>query len=628
MPSDAKKKRAASKKAKAQAKLSSKTDERDPKAIEEEEGASSSNAAALAQQEGEDSVNGVDTEIEAGLLQMKEEIQQSNLACTGVLESHQLSRDVHVINFTLLFHGHQLLEDTKLELNHGRRYGLLGPNGCGKSTLLKAIAARDIPIPEHIDIYFLDRECAASDKTALEVVKSVDAEKIRLEKEADALADMEMTDEVEQQLTDIYERLDLMESATSEARAASILHGLGFTKEMQNRKTSDFSGGWRMRIALARALFVQPTMLLLDEPTNHLDLEACVWLEDYLMKFNRILLVISHSQDFLNGVCTNIIHMHQKKLKYYSGNYDTYVSTRAQLEEEQMKRYKWEQNEIAQMKEFIAKFGHGSAKLARQAQSREKLMKKMIDAGLTEKVVSDRTVTIKFDDVGKLPPPVLQFSDVTFGYSSDKVLYRNVDLGVDLDSRVALVGPNGAGKSTLLKLMIGTLEPLDGQVKRHNHLKICMYHQHLTELLDPAKTPLEYMMSEFTDVPLEKMRSQVGRFGISGRNQTLPIGQLSDGFKSRVVFSWLAYQRPHMLLLDEPTNHLDIETIDSLAEGINNWDGGLVLVSHDFRLIGQVAKEIWEVNKGTVTVWKDDIIAYKNHLRKTHAALAKREDLA
>eukprot|EP01024_Parvocaulis_polyphysoides_P035583 TRINITY_DN31553_c0_g2_i2.p1 TRINITY_DN31553_c0_g2~~TRINITY_DN31553_c0_g2_i2.p1 ORF type:complete len:619 (+),score=100.88 TRINITY_DN31553_c0_g2_i2:59-1915(+) len=618
MPSDAKKKRAASKKAKAQAKLSSKTEDvANPS--QQDEGSSSSAVAAT---------NGVSAEVDAGLLQMKEDIQQSNLACTGVLESHPLARDIHVINFTLLFHGHQLLEETKLELNHGRRYGLLGPNGCGKSTLLKAIAARDIPIPEHIDIYFLDRECAASDKTALEVVKSVDAEKIRLEKEADALAEAEMTDEVEQQLTDIYERLDLLDSGTSEARAASILHGLGFTKTMQNKQTKDFSGGWRMRIALARALFVQPTCLLLDEPTNHLDLEACVWLEEYLSKFNRILLIISHSQDFLNGVCTNIINMHQKKLKYYSGNYDTYVETRQQLEEEQMKRYKWEQNELQQMKEFIAKFGHGSAKLARQAQSREKLMKKMIDAGLTEKVVYDRTVTITFDNVGKLPPPVLQFTDVTFGYSPDKVLYRNVDLGVDLDSRVALVGPNGAGKSTLLKLMVGTLEPLDGQVKRHNHLKICMYHQHLTELLDPALTPLEYMLKEFPDVPLEKMRSQVGRFGISGRNQTLPIGQLSDGYKSRVVFSWLAYQRPHMLLLDEPTNHLDIESIDSLAEGINKWDGGLVLVSHDFRLIGQVAKEIWEVNRGTVTVWKDDIVSYKNHLRKQHAALQKRSDLA
>eukprot|EP01023_Acetabularia_acetabulum_P041966 TRINITY_DN4114_c0_g2_i5.p1 TRINITY_DN4114_c0_g2~~TRINITY_DN4114_c0_g2_i5.p1 ORF type:complete len:647 (+),score=113.56 TRINITY_DN4114_c0_g2_i5:94-1941(+) len=614
MPSDAKKKRAASKKAKAQAKITGKPEDN---SLPKEQIASSSNVVT----------NGEVDETDATLIQLKEEIEQSNLACTGVLESHPLARDVHVINFTLLFHGHQLLEETKLELNYGRRYGLVGPNGCGKSTLLKAIAARDIPIPEHIDIYFLDRECAASDKTALEVVKSVDAEKVRLEREADKLAEQEMTEDVEQQLTDIYERLDLLDSGTSESRAAQILHGLGFTTEMQNKQTKNFSGGWRMRIALARALFVQPTCLLLDEPTNHLDLEACVWLEEYLSKFERILLIISHSQDFLNGVCTNIIHMHLKKLKYYGGNYDVYVATRKQLEEEQMKRYKWEQNELQQMKEFIAKFGHGSAKLARQAQSREKLMKKMIDAGLTEKVVLDRTVTINFDNVGTLPPPVLQFSDVTFGYSPQKVLYRHVDLGVDLESRVALVGPNGAGKSTLLKLMTGDLEPLDGQVKRHNHLKICMYHQHLTELLDTSLNALEYMMKEFPDVPLEKMRSQVGRFGISGRNQSLPIGQLSDGYKSRVVFSWLAYQKPHMLLLDEPTNHLDIESIDSLAEGINNWDGGLVLVSHDFRLISQVASEIWEVNKGTVTVWKNDIISYKNHLRKQHAALAARTDL-
>ncbi|KAI7846313.1 hypothetical protein COHA_000150 [Chlorella ohadii] len=562
-----------------------------------------------------------------GLAGALEEFALNDRSTTGVLTSHPQSRDIHFDSFTLLYHGHELLTDTRLELNYGRRYGLIGPNGCGKSCLLKALGARDLEIPQHIDVYLLDREIPASDMTALEAVKSVDDERARLEAEAEALADQQ-GDEVEARLEDIYERLDALESDMAEVRAASILHGLGFNKEMQNKKTREFSGGWRMRIALARALFVEPTLLILDEPTNHLDLEACVWLEDTLKNWKRILMLVSHSQDFLNGVCTNIIHMHQKQLKYYTGDYDTYVRTRAELEENQMKKYKWEQEQIANMKEYIARFGHGSAKLARQAQSKEKVLAKMVREGLTEKVEMDRIVKFKFENVGKLPPPVLQFTDVTFGYSPDKVLYSNVDLGADLDSRVAIVGPNGAGKSTLLKLMTGQLDPLDGMVKRHNHLRIGQYHQHLTELLPEDVTPLEYFLKEFgQDQGEEKMRSAIGRFGITGPQQTLPMKKLSDGLKSRVVFAWLAHRTPHMLLLDEPTNHLDMETIDSLAVAINNWDGGMILVSHDFRLISQVANEIWVVDKGTVQKWDGDIVSYKQHLRQQHAALAKRDDM-
>lgn len=553
-----------------------------------------------------------------GFQDTPEDEEASERTCSGVLLSHPQSRDIQIGSFTLLFHGHDLLQDAELELNYGRRYGLLGPNGCGKSCLLKALAAREVPIPEHIDMYLLDREMAASDMSALQAVMSVDKEKGRLEKEVEYLTGLDMTDEIEQRLTDLYERLDALDSDTVEARAASILHGLGFDKHMQAKKTREFSGGWRMRIALARALFLEPTMLLLDEPTNHLDLEACVWLEDYLSKFKRILLMVSHSQDFLNGVCTNIIHMQKKTLRTYTGNYDQYVQTRGELEENQMKKYKWEQEQISHMKEYIARFGHGSAKLARQAQSKEKTLAKMVRGGLTERVETERTVKLSFTNVGKLPPPVLQFIDVAFGYSRDKVLYSNVDLGVDLDSRVAIVGPNGAGKSTLLKLMVGTLDPLDGMVKRHNHLRIGQYHQHLTELLDPELSPLQYMMREYKDISEEKMRSVVGRFGITGYSQTLQIKHLSDGLKSRVVFSWLSMKVPHMLLLDEPTNHLDIETIDSLANAINEWDGGMVLVSHDFRLISQVATEIWEVSNGAVKKWDGDILSYKTHLRTVH----------
>ncbi|KAJ0857507.1 putative ABC transporter, AAA+ ATPase domain, P-loop containing nucleoside triphosphate hydrolase [Helianthus annuus] len=498
----------------------------------------------------------------------------SDRTCTGVLCSHPLSRDIRIESLSLTFHGHDLLLDTELELNYGRRYGLLGLNGCGKSTLLTSLGLRELPIPEQMDIFHLTREIEASDMSSLEAVMNCDEERLKLEEEAERLAGQDAGGG--EALDRIYERLDAMDASTAEKRA---------------------------------------TVLLLDEPTNHLDLEACVWLEETLKKFERILVVVSHSQDFLNGVCTNIIHMQSRKLKMYTGNFDQYVQTRSELEENQMKQYKWEQDQIANMKEYIARFGHGSAKLARQAQSKEKTLAKMERGGLTEKVSRDKVLVFRFVDVGKLPPPVLQFVEVTFGYTPDTLIYKSIDFGVDLDSRVALVGPNGAGKSTLLKLMTGELVPLDGMVKRHNHLKIAQYHQHLAEKLDLEMSALLYMIREYPGNEEEKMRSAIGRFGLTGKAQVMPMKNLSDGQKSRVIFAWLAFRQPQMLLLDEPTNHLDIETIDSLAEALNEWDGGMVLVSHDFRLINQVAKEIWVCENQTITRWEGDIMGFKEHLR-------------
>ncbi|CAL9042315.1 ABC transporter F family member 1-like [Musa acuminata AAA Group] len=591
MVSDASKKKAAAKKAAAAAKRGGKSSATSSKAT-----AGVPNGAAV-----EKLTDG------AGSLRI------SDRTCTGVLASHPLSRDIHIESLSLTFHGHDLIVDSEMELNYGRRYGLLGLNGCGKSTLLSAIGCRELPIPEHMDIYHLTREIEASDMSALEAVINCDEERLRLEKEAEMLAAEDGGGG--EALDRIYERLEAIDASTAEKRAAEILYGLGFNKQMQAKKTRDFSGGWRMRIALARALFMNPTILLLDEPTNHLDLEACVWLEETLKKLDRILVVVSHSQDFLNGVCTNIIHMQNKKLKFYTGNYDQYVQTRAELEENQMKQYKWEQEQIASMKEYIARFGHGSAKLARQAQSKEKTLSKMERGGLTEKVVKDKVLVFRFTDVGKLPPPVLQFVGVTFGYTPDNLIYQNLDFGVDLDSRIALVGPNGAGKSTLLKLMTGDLIPLDGMVRRHNHLRIAQFHQHLAEKLDLEMSALQYMMKEYPGNEEERMRAAIGKFGLSGKAQVMPMKNLSDGQRSRVIFAWLAWRQPHMLLLDEPTNHLDIETIDSLAEALNDWDGGLVLVSHDFRLINQVAEEIWVCQNQAVTGWKGDIMDFKEHLR-------------
>uniref|UniRef100_A0A8C8EZ16 ATP-binding cassette sub-family F member 2 n=1 Tax=Oncorhynchus tshawytscha TaxID=74940 RepID=A0A8C8EZ16_ONCTS len=527
-------------------------------------------------------------------------------AVTGVLASHPNSTDVHVTSMSLTFHGQELLQDTSLELNSGRRYGLIGLNGTGKSMLLAAIGHREVPIPEHIDIYHLTREMSPSEKTALQCVMEVDAERIHLEKEAERLASEDSECE---KLMELYERLEELDADKAEVRASQILHGLGFTASMQQKKLKDFSGGWRMRVALARALFLKPFMLLLDEPTNHLDLDACVWLEEELSQFKRILVLISHSQDFLNGVCTNIMHLHERKLKYYTGNYDQYIKTREELEENQMKRFNWEQDQIKHMKNYIARFGHGSAKLARQAQSKEKTLQKMVASGLTESVKNDQVSL--FSDFDR--------ADVCcFGYSPEFFLDRqNLEFGIDLDTRVALVGPNGAGKSTLLKLLMGELLPTDGMIRKNSHVKIGRYHQHLTEQLELDLSPLDYMMKCYPEIKeREEMRKIIGRYGLTGKQQVNPIRNLSDGQKCRVCFAWLAGQNAHMLFLDEPTNHLDIETIDALADAINEYEGGMMLVSHDFRLIQQVAQEIWVCEKQTITKWNRDILAYKDHLKK------------
>ena len=342
------------------------------------------------------SLSGVDPNSEDGKREAAlEKLSEENIVVTyeqkkGILNPN--TRDINVSGVTVAFHGKHLIEETEVVINYGNRYGFIGPNGSGKSTVMKAIAARAIPIPANLDIYFLDREYEARDDiTALQAVMESSDEVALLDQKAvdlnNAMAEADEDEQMEIQasLEAIYDRLDQLDANTAEARATTILHGLGFTTTMMNMTTREFSGGWRMRVSLAKALFLEPEFLLLDEPTNHLDMDAVIWLEEYLSNWTKILFFVCHSQDFMNSVCTNIVRldMTYKKLRYYSGNYDTYVQTRRDQDMVQMRAYDAEQRDIADIKDFIARFGHGTVKMVRQAQSREKLLQKKLEAGLT-----------------------------------------------------------------------------------------------------------------------------------------------------------------------------------------------------------------------------------------------------
>jgi len=551
---------------------------------------------------------------------------------TGTLISQKRALDVKIGGFSLQSYGQVLINETEIELSIGRRYGLIGSNGSGKTTFLRCLGNREVPIPDHIDIYLLENEAEPSELNAMEwVVSQAKDEVKRLEEQVESLTDhqaklaeegIDVVDDPETDalVQDIYSRLDEMDPDTFEVRAGRLLTGLGFDKKMLAKPTKDMSGGWRMRVALARALFVKPTLLLLDEPTNHLDLEACVWLEEYLRNYNRCLVLVSHSQDFLNNTTTNTIHLTPKKqLVTYGGNYDTFVQVKAEAEVNQMKAYKKEQEDIAKIKQFVASAGT-YANLVKQAKSKLKIIEKMEERGLTEKVTSEHTFKFNFPECERLPPPILMFENVAFSYDGivEHALYKNLSFGVDQDSRIALVGPNGAGKSTLLKLMVGEIMPTVGQVRRHMHLTFARYNQHSTDILDASKSALEFIPTMFPAKKMEETgwRQQIGKYGITGTMQTTPMGKLSDGMKARIIFGILSMQHPHILLLDEPTNHLDMECIDALADAINTFTGGLVLVSHDFRLLSQVARTIWVCDNKTVKPWDGTIQSYKQHLVK------------
>lgn len=532
------------------------------------------------------------------------------------------SKDIHLTNIDVNFGSNRILSGATLTLAYGRRYGLVGRNGVGKSTLLRHIAMREVPIPPHITILFVEQEIVGDDTTALDSVLKADVWRDHLLKEEAALnaklAELESggddkrieeeKEEASSRLVDVHARLSDMDAESGPSRAAALLAGLGFSEEDQSKPTKSFSGGWRMRLALARALFVKPALLLLDEPSNHIDLNALAWLEDYLQTWPGTLLVVSHDRAFLDAVATDIVHQHSGRLDYYKGNFTQFYSTKSERDRNLRKEYENQMEYRKHLQAFVDRWRY-NANRAAQAQMRIKILEKLPDLQPPEE---EETEKFKFPEAEKISPPLLQLSEVTFGYSPEKLILKNVNFDVGLDSRIAIVGANGAGKSTLIKLLTSELKPFSGDCNRNGRLRIGYFSQHHVDTLIPTMSPVQFLASKFPGRTEQEYRGHLGNFQISGMTGLQLIGTLSGGQKSRVAFAVLSLQKPHVLLLDEPTNHLDIEGLDALMAALNTWNGGVIVISHDERFITSVAKELWVCANGTVSKFMGDVQSYKS----------------
>ncbi|KAH7315419.1 hypothetical protein KP509_21G048500 [Ceratopteris richardii] len=559
----------------------------------------------------------------------------------GDVDADANLKDISVDNFSVSARGKELFKNASLRIAHGKHYGLVGPNGKGKSTLLKLLAWRQIPVPKNIDILLVEQEVVGDNRSALEAVVSANEELIQLREEANRLQNLTLDDDeadpdAPEKLTEIYEKLQVLGSDAAEAQASKILAGLGFTKAMQTRPTKSFSGGWRMRISLARALFIQPTLLLLDEPTNHLDLRAVLWLDEYLYRWKKTLIVVSHDRDFLNSVCTDIIHLHDEKLHYYRGNFDAFEQGYEQKRKESNKKFETYEKQLKAAKRSGSKAQQDKVKDRAKFQASKEARAKgkgKGNAGDDEETVAeapkrwrDYSVEFHFPEPTELTPPLLQLIEVHFSYPGrDDFALKGVDVGIDMGTRVAIVGPNGAGKSTLLNLLAGDLQPVQGESRRSQKLRIGRYSQHFVDLLTMDETPVQYLLRLYPDQEgpskQETVRAKLGKFGLPSHNHITPIVKLSGGQKARVVFTAISMAKPHILLLDEPTNHLDMQSIDALADALDEFSGGVVLVSHDSRLISRVCadeerSEIWVVDNGVVKRYPGSFEEYKAELQR------------
>lgn len=551
------------------------------------------------------------------------------------------TKDIKIENFDLFVGNSQrVLSDTTLTLSYGHRYGLIGQNGIGKSTLLRALSRRELAVPKHITILHVEQEIRGDETTAIQSVLDADVWRKSLLRDQDNLQAKisaleqrykaiveelgsdnpdapelrEIDDEnseLETNLTEVVNKLTEIESDKAESRAASILYGLGFSKESQQKPTNSFSGGWRMRLALARALFFKPDLLLLDEPSNMLDVPSITYLSSYLQTYPSTVLVVSHDRAFLNEVATDIIYQHNEKLDYYRGaNFDTFYATKEERRKNAIREYENQMEYRKHLQQFIDKFRYNAAKSS-EAQSRIKKLEKL---PVLEAPEEEQTITFRFPDPEKLSPPVLQLKDVTFGYSQDNLIIKDVDLDVDMDSRIALVGANGAGKTTLLKLLMEQIRPLTGEASRNGRLRIGYFAQHHVDGMDLNMSAVQWMAHEFPGKSDEEYRRHLGGFGITGPLGLQKMELLSGGQKSRVAFACLSMRNPHILILDEPSNHLDIAGLDALGDAIKKFKGGVLMVSHDVSMINTIARNIWVCEDKTVKKFDGTIYDYKKYI--------------
>jgi len=520
--------------------------------------------------------------------------------------------DIHINNFDLMYGEKKLLMDASLTINYGHRYGLVGRNGYGKSTLMNAIAKRELAVPPAVSLLHVAQEVEGTDVLAIASVLECHtelAELRRREKVAqDTLAQDENNEAAGKELSAVFAKLGEIEADKAESQAATILSGLGFSTRMQGMATKEFSGGWRMRLALARALFTQPDLLLLDEPTNMLDIKAIIWLEQYLQSWPTTLLVISHDFSFLDAVANMIFHLHSQKIDTYRGDFQTFLKSKTEKLKAQESEYEAQQAERAHIQAFIDRF-RVNANRAALVQSKIKMLERM---PVLRAVEPEKEVVFKFPDVdNNLAPPILRLEAVTFHYSPECPMFKKIDISADMDSRICLVGDNGAGKSTLLKLLIKEHEPLDGYSFHHRHLRVGYFSQHFVDQLLMDDSPVSFMGSKMPGTSSEQCRRLLGRFGISGEIAMRPISTLSGGQKSRVAFAVLCAKEPNFLVLDEPTNHLDMETIEALGAAIKAYKGGVVMVSHDERLISMVCTMLWWCHDHNVSVLEGGIKEYR-----------------
>jgi ATP-binding cassette subfamily F protein 3 len=519
-------------------------------------------------------------------------------------------------------HGERVLFDrASAAFSDGWKVGLVGRNGAGKSTLLRLIQSQievdggEINLMGRTRIGSVPQDPPGGEISVLDAVLAADTERTALLAEAETCHDG-------LRLADIHARLDEIGAASAPSRAASILNGLGFANAAQSRPCGEFSGGWRMRVALAGTLFSDPDLLILDEPSNHLDLEAQLWLTEHLKRFRNTLLMVSHDRDLLNDVCDHIVHIDNQKLVPYTGNYDFFERTRAERLANDAAQQAKAAAQRKHMQAFVDRFKAKASK-ARQAQSRIKMIERL---GPIATVPIEERITFNFPSPELLASPIETLDEVSVGYPDGPVVLHGLDLRIDMEDRIALLGQNGNGKSTFIRLISQRLEPREGKLKKTPRLRVGYFSQDQEEGLDYEATPFDHMNRALPGSGEAKVRAQLGRFGFSRDRANLKVGVLSGGEKTRLLLALATRNAPHLLLLDEPTNHLDMDARASLVEALNDFEGAVVLVSHDTHLVRMVADSLWLVANGTVKTFDGDVDEYQTKLLKERSAKPAKRD--